>query len=89
VIIDDGAAKALKGGKSLLPAGIVRLEGAFERGDTIRILDQDGNILGQGLSAYNAQDAARLMGHRSHEIEQILGYCGREEIIHRNDLVIN
>ncbi|VAV87177.1 Glutamate 5-kinase / RNA-binding C-terminal domain PUA [hydrothermal vent metagenome] len=89
VIIDDGAAKALKGGKSLLPAGIVRLEGAFERGDTIRILDQDGNILGQGLSAYNATDAARLMGHRSHEIEQILGYCGREEVIHRNDLVIN
>ena len=89
LIIDDGAVKALKVGKSLLPAGIVRVDGTFDRGDTIRITDMDGKIIGQGLSAYNAQDATKLMGHRSHEIEQILGFCGREEIIHRNDLVIN
>jgi len=87
--IDDGAVRALKSGKSLLPAGVVRIEGTFDRGDTIRIMDMDGKSIGQGLTAYNARDAVRLMGHRSHEIEQILGYSGREEIIHRNDLVIN
>jgi glutamate 5-kinase len=80
---------ALKSGKSLLPAGVVRLEGTFERGDTIRIISLNGTIIGQGLIAYNAEDAVKLIGHRSHEIEQILGYSGRDEIIHRNDLVIN
>ncbi|MBL4800779.1 MAG: glutamate 5-kinase [Emcibacter sp.] len=89
LVIDDGALRALKAGKSLLPAGVVRVEGAFDRGDTIRIVDGGGAIVGQGLIAYNAGDAAKLIGHRSHEIEQILGYSGREEIIHRNDLVIN
>ncbi|PCI48894.1 MAG: glutamate 5-kinase [Alphaproteobacteria bacterium] len=89
LIIDDGAVEALKSGKSLLPAGIVRVEGTFERGDTIRITDMNDTIIGQGLIAYNAQDAVKLIGHRSHEIEQILGYSGRDEIIHRNDLVIN
>lgn len=89
LVIDDGAVAALKSGKSLLPAGIVAVEGAFERGDTIRIISNGGDIIGQGLSAYNATDTAKLIGHRSHEIEQILGYSGREEIIHRNDLVIN
>ncbi len=89
LIIDDGAVTALMSGKSLLPAGIVRVEGSFERGDTIRIMTINGNIIGQGLIAYNAQDTVSLMGHRSHEIEQILGYSGRDEIIHRNDLVIN
>jgi len=89
LIIDDGAVRALKSGKSLLPAGIVRVEGAFGRGDTIHIAAMDGNLIGQGLIAYNAQDTLKLMGHRSHEIEQILGYSGRDEIIHRNDLVIH
>lgn len=89
VIVDDGAAKALKSGKSLLPAGIIRVEGDFGRGDNIRIIDMEETPLGQGLTAYSADDSRKLMGHRSHEIEQLLGYSGREEIIHRNDLVIN
>lgn len=89
LVVDDGAVVALKSGRSLLPAGIVRVGGNFERGDTIRIMDMGGKIIGQGLIAYNAQDTARLIGHRSHEIEQILGYSGRDEIIHRNDLVIS
>ncbi len=89
LIIDDGAVAALKSGKSLLPAGIVRVEGTFDRGDTIRIISLDGTVIGQGLIAYNGQDTSRIIGHRSHEIEQILGYSGREEIIHRNDMVIN
>ncbi len=89
LIIDDGAVRALTSGKSLLPAGIVRVEGTFGRGDTIRIIDMDDTVIGQGLIAYDAKDTRKLIGHRSHEIEQILGYSGREEIIHRNDLVIN
>lgn len=89
LIIDDGALNALKSGKSLLPAGVVRVEGKFNRGDTIRIICMDGTTIGQGLIAYNAEDTVKIMGHRSHEIEQILGYSGRDEIIHRNDLVIN
>jgi len=88
LIIDDGAAAALRSGKSLLPAGIVRVEGAFDRGDAIQVVTIDGSVIGQGLVAYDSQDAVKLIGHRSHEIEQILGYSGREEIIHRNDLVI-
>ncbi len=88
LVIDNGAILALKSGKSLLPAGVVRIEGKFERGDTVQITDQDGIIIGQGLSTYGTVDALKLIGHRSHEIEQILGYSGREEIIHRNDLVI-
>ncbi|MCK5424109.1 MAG: glutamate 5-kinase [Emcibacter sp.] len=89
LIIDDGAVNALKSGKSLLPAGVVRVEGKFDRGDTIRIICVNGTTIGQGLIAYNAEDTIKLMGHRSHEIEQILGFSGRDEIIHRNDLVIN
>ncbi|PCI33872.1 MAG: glutamate 5-kinase [Alphaproteobacteria bacterium] len=89
LIIDDGAVAALQSGKSLLPAGILRVEGHYDRGDTIRVTALDGTIIGQGLSAYTAADTLKLAGHRSHEIEYILGYSGRNEIIHRNDLVIN
>ena len=89
LIIDDGAVNALQSGKSLLPAGIVRVEGTFDRGDTVRIITIEGDIIGYGLIAYCSKDTVKLLGHRSHEIEQLLGYCGREEIIHRNDLVIN
>ena len=88
LVIDDGAAHALKSGRSLLPAGIVRVEGAFDRGDTVHVNDMSGTTLGQGLVAYGAKECRKLIGHKSHEIEQILGYSGREEIIHRNDLVI-
>lgn len=89
LIIDDGAVRALQSGKSLLPAGIVRVEGNFEQGETLRIIDMAGVIIGQGLTTYSARDTRKLIGHRSHEIEQILGYARRGEIIHRNDLVIN
>lgn len=87
LIIDPGAVAALTAGKSLLPAGIVRVEGQFERGDILRVVAIDGTVIGQGLTAYGAQEATILMGHRSHEIEQLLGYTGRNEMIHRNDLV--
>ncbi len=86
--VDDGALKALAAGKSLLPAGVVAVEGRFERGDAVRVLDRRGREAGRGLSAYSAADARRIMGHKSREIEALLGYRGRDEMIHRDDLVV-
>lgn len=88
VTVDEGAAKALRGGRSLLPAGVVAVEGRFRRGDTIRVRDMAGREIALGLSAYSAEDAARIKGRRSAEIEAILGYRGRDELIHRDDLVL-
>jgi glutamate 5-kinase len=88
VIVDDGAAAALRRGTSLLPAGVVGVEGSFERGDCIAIRTRAGNEAGRGLSAYASADVQRIAGHKSGEIEAILGYRGRDEIIHRDDLVL-
>jgi glutamate 5-kinase len=86
--VDDGALKALAGGKSLLPAGVVAVAGSFDRGDAVRVLDRAGREVARGLSAYSASDAQRIMGHKSREIEALLGYRGRDEMIHRDDLVV-
>ncbi len=86
--IDAGAAEALARGKSLLPAGVTDVRGEFERGDAVRVLDPGGRELARGLSAYASADARRIMGRRSADIESILGYRGRDEIIHRDDLVV-
>ena len=88
VVIDDGAAAALAAGRSLLPAGIVTVEGPFERGDAILVRRRDGRVVARGLSAYASSDVERISGHRSAEIETLLGYRGRDEIIHRDDLVV-
>jgi glutamate 5-kinase len=88
VVVDQGAIKALKSGRSLLPAGIVAVEGTFERGDAILVRGQDGQVIARGLSAYASGDVAQLLGHKSGEIETLLGYRGRDEIIHRDDLVV-
>lgn len=87
--IDDGAVRALQKGNSLLPAGVVSVEGNYERGDTVRVSDSAGRELGRGLSAYSARDSRLIMGHKSHEIEAILGYGGRDVMIHRDDLVLD
>jgi glutamate 5-kinase len=87
--VDDGAAAALRRGTSLLPAGIVAVEGEFERGDAVIVRGRDGRELGRGLSAYSSTDARAIAGHRSGEIETILGYRGRDEMIHRDDLVVS
>ena len=86
--LDAGAVRALAAGKSLLPAGVARLEGDFARGDLVRLIAPGGEEIGRGLTAYAAADAARIIGHKSREIETILGYRGRDEIIHRDDLVM-
>lgn len=88
VAIDGGAKAALAAGKSLLPAGVIRVDGEFERGDAVNVLDDDGNDLGCGLIAYGAEDARAIAGRRSDAIESILDYRGRDEMIHRDDLVL-
>jgi glutamate 5-kinase len=88
VTIDAGAVRALKLGRSLLPAGVVRIDGAFERGDAVVVRGPDGDEVGRGLIAYDAGDAAKIIGQSSAEILLILGYTGRTEMIHRDDLVL-
>lgn len=88
ITVDDGAAKALTSGKSLLPAGVTSVEGKFERGDAVVIKDKSGRILGKGLIAYASADAARICGKKSGDIEQILGFKGRDVLIHRDDMVL-
>jgi glutamate 5-kinase len=89
VVVDGGAASALAAGKSLLPAGVVRVEGTFERGDPVVVRDADGAELARGLSAYSNGDADRIKGLKSSETEAVLGYRGREEMIHRDDLIVS
>ena len=86
--IDAGALRALQGGKSLLAAGVTGTLGRFESGDTVSVLAPDGVEVARGIAAYSDNDATRIMGRRSSEIEAILGFRGREELIHRDDLVI-
>ncbi len=88
IVVDDGAATALRRGKSLLPAGIVDVDGAFERGDCVIVRTRAGIEAGRGLSAYASADIRRIAGHKSGEISAILGYRGRDVIIHRDDLVL-
>jgi glutamate 5-kinase len=88
IAVDDGAVRALLTGKSLLPAGVTRAVGRFERGDTVSIIGPDGIEVARGICAYSDGDAARIIGRKSAEIEALLGYRGRDEIVHRDDLVV-
>ncbi|MGH8298363.1 MAG: glutamate 5-kinase [Steroidobacteraceae bacterium] len=88
VTIDPGALRALLDGRSLLPAGVINARGRFERGDTVSVLTIDGTEIARGIVAYSDVDAAKIMGHKSAEIEGILGFRGRDEMIHRDDLVL-
>jgi glutamate 5-kinase len=88
VRIDAGALRALMTGRSLLPAGVTSIEGDFDRGDAVRIVDASGRELGRGLIAYPAIEARAIAGSRSGRIEEILGYRGRDEMIHRDDMVL-
>jgi len=88
VVIDAGAARALANGKSLLPAGVKRIEGAFARGDCVAIRDEDGVEIGRGLVAYDAEGAERILGRKSRDIAQVLGMAGRAEMIHRDDMAL-
>jgi glutamate 5-kinase len=86
--IDAGAVAALRRGKSLLPAGVTRIDGHFSRGDAVVIRGPDAGEIGRGLVAYDAEDAARIRGHSSADILGILGFSGRIEMVHRDDMVL-
>ncbi|GAA4228200.1 glutamate 5-kinase [Sagittula marina] len=86
--VDAGATVALKNGKSLLPAGLALIEGDFGRGDPVTLRAHDGSTLGQGLARYTSDEARQIAGHRSHEIEALLGYPGRAVLIHRDDMAL-
>lgn len=88
VVVDDGAVGALKSGKSLLPAGVLAVEGRFDRGDAVLVKTTAGQLVAKGLIAYGAEDASRIIGKKSNEIEQILGFKRRDVLIHRDDLVL-
>ena len=88
LVIDAGAVRALRSGKSLLPAGVIRVEGGFERGDAVLVRGPDGAEVGRGLIACDAGDADKIKGRSSADILSILGYTGRTEMIHRDDLVL-
>jgi glutamate 5-kinase len=87
LFVDPGAAQALARGKSLLPAGVARISGRFERGDAVSVV-AGGEEIARGLAGYSSDEAARIAGRRSAEIEALIGYRGREELIHRDDLVL-
>lgn len=88
LVLDDGAVSALANGRSLLPAGVRAVEGEFGRGDAVAIRAPDGREIGRGLVAYSAEDARQIIGRQSSEIEALLGYRGRDELIHRDDMVL-
>ena len=89
IYVDAGAERALAAGKSLLPAGVARIEGAFDRGDAVVIRSADGRELGRGLIAYAKADAERIIGRKSSEIATILGVSRCDELIHRDDMALN
>ena len=87
IIIDDGAKKALRSGKSLLAAGIKKITGKFNKGDHIKILDKKNNECARGLSSFTSEEITKIMGHHSNEIEKLLGYVSKSEVIHKDDMV--
>ena len=86
--VDSGAETALRKGRSLLPAGVTAARGQFDRGDLIAVENASGQVIANGLSAYSLADTQIILGHKSREIERLLGYRGRDELVHADDLVI-
>jgi glutamate 5-kinase len=88
LVVDGGAERALRAGKSLLPAGVTALRGRFERGDTVSVVTTAGREIARGIVGYSDAESARIIGRRSAEIAALLGFAGRDELIHRDDLVM-
>lgn len=86
--LDAGAGAALAAGKSLLPVGITAIDGDFERGDCVALINAEGHEIGRGLCAYASAEAKRMIGVSSAELESVLGYRGRAELVHRDDMVL-
>ena len=88
ITIDQGAVTALTQGNSLLAAGVITIEGQFERSDVVEIANPDGLIIARGLAEYDALDCAKIIGRRSSELEAVLGYAPRSAVVHRNQMVL-
>ena len=88
IFIDQGAARALNNGKSLLAAGVTKITGSFNKGENVLIVDQDEKNLARGLASFNSSEINKIKGKQSKEIEKILGYLSKTEIIHKDDMVI-
>jgi len=88
VVLDEGAVRALKTGKSLLPAGVTTLNGIFSRGELVRILTLEGEDLGCGLIAFDSVEALQILGCHTKDVEVLLGYASRGALIHRDDMVL-
>ena len=88
IFIDRGAAKALSNGKSLLAAGITKINGNFKKGENVIILDQNNVQLARGLSSFSSTEIDKIKGKQSKEIETILGYLSKTEVIHKDDMVL-
>ena len=87
LIIDEGAKKALKNGKSLLAAGIKKISGKFNKGDHVKILDKSNKEFARGLCSFSSDEVEKILGHHSREIEKILGYTAKSEVVHKDDMV--
>jgi glutamate 5-kinase len=87
ILIDDGAVKALKNGKSLLPAGIIEIQGNFAKGDNVLIVDKEGVDCARGLTSFSSEEIRKIKGLKTDQIEKVLGYASKSEIIHRDDMV--
>ena len=88
IYIDQGASKALKSGKSLLPAGIIKIIGNFKKGDNILIVDANNIDVARALSSFTSEEINKIKGLQSNQIENILGYASKSEIVHKDDIVI-
>jgi glutamate 5-kinase len=88
IFIDQGAARALNNGKSLLAAGVTKINGSFSKGENVLIVDQNKKHLARGLASFNSSEINKIKGKQSKEIEKILGYLSKSEIIHKDDMVI-
>ena len=89
LLLDDGAVKVLRSaGSSLLPVGVTRVEGKFDRGDLVVCLDSTGAEVARGLVNYNSADSKQIIGHSSHRIEELLGYIDEPELVHRDNMVL-
>tara|TARA_Y100001958_G_C21086693_1_gene441207 strand:- start:508 stop:921 length:414 start_codon:yes stop_codon:yes gene_type:complete len=87
IYIDNGAVKALQNGKSLLAAGVTKISGNFKKGDNVLIVDDNTKQIGRGLSSFSSDEISKIKGRQSNEIEKILGYASKLEVIHIDDMV--
>ena len=88
IFVDQGASSALNNGKSLLAAGVTKIAGSFNKGENVLIVDQNNKHLARGLASFNSDEINKIKGKQSKEIEKILGYLSKSEIIHKDDMVM-